>query len=581
MDTKVLNEYVNMLNVIASRSISQEEFKLFYKRSIALRKIKVKNPNVVQVRLLLEGMIYNYVSRFDYSYSRLKLVNPNLLNDLTRKVFEWHLKYAREGSEFIDAISNINEHINPWYSCDPITVPMYNYFLNLDALNEHHHKVLTSTSKELYSLLNQRKQQLADAESQLNDVELKIQHISKSNNLAIALFILGIFLSFLAPLFIIILITPSLFFIYSNTNEGDELHIKKNELKKLVKEQRKGLKAAIKNFSKMIMMPTLSVETTWDEIYHKINQLRNQLKEFVPKVTYTSGEVIELRTKRIKTIKDLLKKQLGFKSSKLLKAPVGFTGKDWQDELLTMIEPLHYQSAAAKIIEKSSHYRYMQKSNVLESRLVDNHELMFSTNVVQTIYLFENKLGILTFVYDLISDQMIHDSYEEIYYRHITAVDTETIIIKGNFAKKLVIRTSAKKEIQVNFINKEDYVHQAQLKLLEEQRERLKPSRKDDKTNSTSTENSTSTQEQEIDLLDEFNLDVSDINEEMVQTQLKEIDEKITKLKEKPFMKDIQGLDLSRDTSHHSQIADRIASMVTAAIESHLDSIQVSQIDQV
>ena len=82
----------------------------------------------------------------------------------------------------------------------------------------------------------------------------------------------------------------------------------------------------------------------------------------------------------------------------------------------------------------------------------------------------------------------------------------------------------------------------------------------------------------EDDVFDEFGLEAPTTNSDAVKESLKEIDDKIIKLKEKPFLKDIQGIELSQGGDQTGQIADNVASMVTSAIENYLGTIQVSEV---
>ena len=129
-----------------------------------------------------------------------------------------------------------------------------------------------------------------------------------------------------------------------------------------------------------------------------------------------------------------------------------------------------------------------------------------------------------------------------------------------------MIRTSSSEGMSVNFINKEDFVLEAQLRKLEEQRERLLASTQDGAESGSAT-----------DILDDFGIATPNVDDTSVKEELKLIDEKILKLKEKPFMKDIQGLEMSKDHDDPSRIPDNIVSMVTDAIESYLGTIQVSE----
>ena len=581
MSQDVKTEYVEILNVICNKNLSQESFVKYFKKVKLLKKISVDDNATKEIGNLIEGILYNKISRFDHSYpllSKFNMTDSVIINDALSKIVDEQLSYAKSGSEFISEVSKYNRDVIPWYSQEPITIPMYNYFFNLDATNYRFQRDLKNTAEKIFDQILRKKKELNRLNTQLKSIEERLNSGLYMNTVGWILCIFGVFVCFGSVMFGFTLFIIG--FLMGISNQDLSLKVEKNKiLKELstnddmtdVQELASLLDMKPEQLSQMLYTKIDSPEAAWSKINQQIIEITEKLAKYAPQISYTEEEVVELKDKRIKTIKDHLKRQLAFKSSKLLRAPAGFIGDNWQDELLTTIEPLLYQSNSQEILNIADQYRYMSKSNVSDYRIIDGNELMFSTNSVQTIYLFENKLGVLNFVYDLISDQVIHDSYEEIYYRHITSVDTQTVIIEDNFAKQFLIKTASGSNVRVNFINKEDYILQAQLKTLEGQRERL--------LNSAKTSNKQELDSGE-DVFDEFNLEAPSVDSTAVQKSLKEIDDKIIKLKEKPFLKDIQGLDLSQNEDQASHIADNVASMVTSAIENYLGTIQVSEVSQ-
>ena len=556
-----MNEYVQMLNIIGTRKITQEEFFTFYKRIKTLKKNRVNDIKVKRFGDLIEGVLCNKISRFDLSYPLIKRFDLPMGEAVTDFVAR-ELEYAKSGSDFFDHLIKLDKKVIPWYKQDPLTAPMFNYFFNIDASSSEFTSNLNGAARDFYTQLQTAKQELSDYKKQLQETEKSIASAQYVNIMGWVLMFISLMVMIASGFIGTVLFGIGLFLALSN-NAPQELLNKKVHLLNQIKNNQQ--EHYVNCLIALLNIKEINADVSWATLSGRISELATELRKFHPTITYTEEEVVKLRSERIKMIKDHFKRELSFDDSKLLRAPTGISSPSWQDDLLTTIEPLLYQGNSEEVLKNSDHYTYMERANSKRSRIVNYNEVMFSTNSVQTIYLFDNKLGILNFVYDLISDQVIFDSYEEIYYRHISSVYTKSIVIENNFAKQFLITTTSGRNATVNFINKEDYILQAQLKTLEEQRKLLLPSKDESGTADDS-------------LLDEFGLEAPSAEDASVQEAL--IDFEILRLKEKPFIKDIQGLELSRTSDNNRQIADNVVSMVTSAISSYLGKIQVSEIDR-
>ena len=426
MSQEVMSEYIKIFKLIGDQEISQEEFIVFFKKVKALKKLELDDDRTRQFGCLVEGILYNMVSRFDHSYPLIQRFKIKL-NDAVNKIVEDQLAFAKEGSEFVKEISKINNKMIPWYSHDPVIIPMYNYFYDLESANNQFYRELSSAARVIFDQIKAKNKEISEIDNELILIEENLNKTSEFNLVGWIVLGFGFLVCFASGFFGFLIICAGFMMGISNQTDPSQVQ-RKNELI-----QKKASINVMKNVNLLAISLKMSIDSPnvpWSKISNRIIELTGQLERFVPKISYSENEVMDLREARISSIKDHLKRQLAFKSSKLLRAPAGFNSPNWQDDILTTVEPLLYQYDSDKVLENAKHFKYMTKSNVSKRRIIGYKEFIFSTNSVQTIYLFDNKLGILNFVYDLISDQVIFDSYKEIYYRHITSVDTKTVIIE-------------------------------------------------------------------------------------------------------------------------------------------------------
>ena len=95
--------------------------------------------------------------------------------------------------------------------------------------------------------------------------------------------------------------------------------------------------------------------------------------------------------------------------------------------------------------------------------------ILFSTNHIQYIFLFKTKVAILDVCYDIISDQLLFETYHEIYYQHISKVTTSPVILEtplaelpNLLAKEFTFKTLDGSDLSITVFDEDDFIQKIQ-----------------------------------------------------------------------------------------------------------------------